>query len=74
MDLVEQLRYFALDLEKESETRPPSGEHKSSSLCVESFVLDHGPTKWRHSDSEGPQKKQFGKLGTVKDRTKCSQS
>lgn len=45
MDLVEQLRYFALDLEKESETRPPSGEHKSSSLCVKSFVLDHGPTK-----------------------------
>ena len=44
MNLVEQLRHFALDLEKESESRSQSGEHKSSSLCVESLVLDHGPT------------------------------
>lgn len=42
MDLVEQLRHFGLDTEKEPESRSLSGEHKSSSLCVESLVLDHG--------------------------------
>lgn len=74
MDLVEQLRHFALDPEKESESRSQSGEHKSSTLCVESLVLEHGPTSEGIVTVRDLKRKQFGKLGRAKDRTKSSQS
>lgn len=45
LQIPEQIRHSALELEKESENRSQSGEQKKLiSVCVESLVLDHGPS------------------------------
>lgn len=45
LQIPEQIRHSALELEKESESRSQSGEQKNLiSVCVESLVLDLGPT------------------------------
>lgn len=50
LQIPEQIRHSAPELEKESESRSQSGEQKTPHICVcvESLVLDHGPT------DEGP--------------------